>query len=449
MTLKEMREKLGALGRELEPLTRKLQDGTLTDDESARVDSLLDDINDLGPKIERAVQVEEASKRASTLTAQPNGRRVSGEAPAEGADEQEKRDLRSPLRRFIESDAYQREIRSGTSRPITRDQPTVVGSFHKRATLDFPEGIGPDEMRALIYSGTGSASMLLADVFPTIYRGRERDLRMRDVLANARTNGDTVTVLQESGFTNAAAETAESSAVDGTGLTGGVKPESALTFTEVSFPVRTIAHWIPVTRQMLADLPFMESYIEERLRVGLERREDAQIINGNGTPPNLTGLLNTSNIQTLDDTYFAGAPVENAGTDVENFNRILRAKTNIRLSTLGGAQATFVTLNPADHETMLTVGNANDDYYGPGPFSGAAITNLWGLSVVESENITAGTALVGDGLMAAVVDRMDATIYTTDSHSDFFIRNILVILAEERIALPVFRPEAFAAVDLV
>jgi HK97 family phage major capsid protein len=98
---------------------------------------------------------------------------------------------------------------------------------------------------------------------------------------------------------------------------------------------------------------------------------------------------------------------------------------------------------------MLTVGNANDDYYGPGPFSGAAITNLWGLSVVESENITAGTALVGDGLMAAVVDRMDATIYTTDSHSDFFIRNILVILAEERIALPVFRPEAFAAVDLV
>lgn len=443
MTLKEMREKLGALGRELEPLTRKLQDGTLSDEESTRVDALLDEINDLGPKIERAVTVEEAGKRASALTAQPNGRRVSGEAPADGAEETEKRDRRSPLRRFIESEAYKREIASGTSRPVTRDQPTVVGSFHKRAALDIPEGIGPDEMRALIYSGTASGSALLADVFPGIYRARERDLRMRDVLASARTNSDTVTILQESGFTNNAAEVAEATLVS-----EGAKPESALTFTEVSFAVRTIAHWIPVTRQMLADLPFMESYIEDRLRVGLERREDSQIINGNGTPPNLTGLLNTSGILDLTDAYFTANPVQNAGQNVENFNRILRARTRIALSSVGGAQATFVVLNPADHELMLTIGDANRQYYGPGPFSGAGINNLWGLSVVESENIAAGTSLVGDGLMAAVVDRMDATIYTTDSHSDFFIRNILVILAEERIALPVFRPSAFAKVDL-
>jgi HK97 family phage major capsid protein len=73
---------------------------------------------------------------------------------------------------------------------------------------------------------------------------------------------------------------------------------------------------------------------------------------------------------------------------------------------------------------------------------------VWGLPIVASDNITAGTALVGDGTMAAVVDREDATIYTTDSHSDFFVRNLFVLLAEERVALAVFRPAAFAKVAL-
>jgi HK97 family phage major capsid protein len=76
------------------------------------------------------------------------------------------------------------------------------------------------------------------------------------------------------------------------------------------------------------------------------------------------------------------------------------------------------------------------------------VTRMWGLPLVQSENIADNTALVGDGTMAAVVDRRDAQIYTTDSHSDYFIRNLFVILAEERIAVVVFRPSAFAEVTL-
>jgi HK97 family phage major capsid protein len=440
MTLKEMRERMGALGRELEPLTKKDQ---RSDDDESRIDAILTEINDLGPKIEREVRAQDAAESARKLTTEPNGHRKSGIAPLDGADDAEKRDRRSPIQKFVESEAYKRAIASGSNKPITRDDPVNVGSFRRDGGMEFRDGVGPTEFRDLIYSGTGSASMLLPDVFPEIYRPRERDLRMRDVLAAARTTSDAITILQESGFTNSAAEVAEATTVS-----GGAKPESALTFTEVTFNVRTIAHWIPITRQMLADLPFMQTYVEDRLRIGLQRREDGQILNGNGTPPNLTGLLNTSGIQTLDAAYYTANPVINAGQTVENFNRILRAKVQIRLSTVGASQATFVVLNPADMEKFLTLGDANRQYYGPGPFSGAAIANLWGLQTVESENIAAGTSLVGDGLMAAVVDRMDATIYTTDSHSDYFIRNILVILAEERLALPVFRPAAFAKVTL-
>jgi len=263
---------------------------------------------------------------------------------------------------------------------------------------------------------------------------------MRDVLLNFSTTSDSITVLQESGFTNAAVEVAEATVVS-----DGAKPESALTFTEVSYPVRWIAHWIPITRQMLEDLAFIRGYIDQRLLTGLARREDGQILNGDGVAPNLKGILATSGIQVLDAAYFAGLPVKNAGTDNENINRLRRAKTKIMVT--GQAIPTFAVMNPSDLEVIDTITDANRQYLLGGP-TNPNVRTLWGLPVVESQNIAAGTALVGDGSMAAVVDRSQARIYTTDSHSDYFIRNIFVILAEERIAVPVFRPAAFAKVTL-
>jgi len=97
---------------------------------------------------------------------------------------------------------------------------------------------------------------------------------------------------------------------------------------------------------------------------------------------------------------------------------------------------------------MLTYTTASDhNYYGAGPFSASGITSLWGLRVVEDENLATGAVLVGDGRMAAVWDRMQAQIFI-DTIDDQFIRNMLTILAEERLALTVFRPQAFALVDL-
>jgi HK97 family phage major capsid protein len=132
----------------------------------------------------------------------------------------------------------------------------------------------------------------------------------------------------------------------------------------------------------------------------------------------------------------------------ENPNRIRRAITRLKLASVGGAVPSFVVVNPADFEKWETASATTREYLFAGPF-GSGITRLWGLPVVQSENIAALTALVGDGTMAAVVDRMDAQIYTTDSHSDFFIRNLFVILAEERIAVVVFRAAGFAKVTLI
>lgn len=438
MSLNDMRGTMTARLAELQPFAGRVD---LTADESARVDALLNEINDLGAKIDRAMGVESA---LATL-AEPQKQRASGLIAGEEREVRVER--HSPLADFLRSEQYASALTS----PKGISQPFEVGNLRERGNrFVWNEGDKPlsaREVRAVIHSGTPSASMLLPDVRPGIYRAAEAPLVMRDVIINASTQSDTVTILQESGFTNNAAEVAEATATNGAGLAGGVKPESALTFTEVSYPVRWIAHWIPITRQMLEDLPAMESYVEERLLTGLDRREDNQFLNGNGSPPNITGILVDAGIQVLDGTYFSGAPVKGAGDARENFDRVLRARTLVQ--TVGRAMATFVVMNPTNFEAMYTAVDLQDRYYAGGPFSAPSIPTIHGLPLVLSENIAANTALVGDGTMAAIFDRHDARIYTTDSHSDFFIRNLLVMLAEERLALALFRPAAFAKVSLV
>lgn len=435
-TLKELENEVASLAAQLKPFALKERAGTLSDDESSDYDEKLATFNTVSEQFVTQRQRDENAKavlQADQDFNQPNGKRVSGhispeQAAQDGGDGQQ---WRSVARRFLESEEYKDAKRN----PKGTSQPVQVGNFHTQ----------PD-IRALIGSATPAASALFPQVFPNIYRAAEKPLVMRDVLLNLQTTSDSLTIMSESGYTNAAAPVAEPTVVGGAGLTGGVKPESALTFTEVTFPVRWIGHWIPITRQLLQDTAFMEGYLNGRLIDGLKRAEDAQFISGDGVTPNLTGILTTSGIQVLDATYFTGAPVKDATFGNENANRIRRAITKIM--TTGDAQPTFIVANPADVEDWDTVSNAQRDYLFGGP-ARPGTKQLWGVPVVQSQGITAKTALVGDGSMAAIVDRMDAQIYTTDSHSDYFIRNILTVLAEERVALPVFRPVAFAKVTLV
>jgi HK97 family phage major capsid protein len=434
--LKELENDVAKLAAELKPFALKEREGTLTDDESRDYDAKLDTFNTVSEQF--VTQRQRDANAAAVLQAdqdfnQPNGKRVSGLIPQQDAanDGGDGRQWRSVARRFLESEEYKEAKRN----PKGVSGQVQVDSFHSQ----------PD-IRALIGSATPAASALFPQVFPNIYRAAEKPLVMRDVLLNLQTQSDSLTIMTESGFTNAAAPVAEPTVVGGAGLTGGVKPESALTFTETTFPVRWIGHWIPITRQLIQDTAFMEGYINGRLIDGLKRAEDAQFISGDGVAPNLTGILTTSGIQVLDATYFTGAPVKDAATANENANRIRRAITKIM--TTGDATPTFIVANPADVEDWDTVTDAQRNYLFGGP-ARSSTAQLWGTQVVQSQGITAKTALVGDGTMAAVVDRQDAVIYTTDSHSDYFIRNILTVLAEERVALPVFRPVAFAKVTLV
>lgn len=426
--LEKMTADLSALVLEVKPLAEKSKLGTISADEDQRFGELVDQINN------QRKQKDAQEKR---------------EADADSILEldQHLNKPRDQVKRGVNLDTASDpdDKGKGWQRPGTAfaNAPQFIKGqgVSKREAVEVKSFWGPDGYKAVIGSATAPGSALLAQVLPTVYRGLERPLVMRDVLLGMNTTSDNITVMQESAFTNAAAEVAEATTVS-----NGLKPESAITFTEVTFPVQTIAHWIPVTRQLLEDLAFMESYINERLLTGLARREDLQFLTGNGTAPNLRGLLNTSGIQNLDQTYFTGAAVKNAASDNENLNRIRRAIRVIQVT--GQANPTFVVMNPTDAENIDTSTDVNRQYIFGGP-QAPLPRRIWGLPIVESDNMTAGGVLVGDGTMAAVVDRYGARLHTTDSHADYFARNLFVVLAEERVALPVFRPAAFAFVDLI
>lgn len=275
-----------------------------------------------------------------------------------------------------------------------------------------------------------------------------RDFRLRDLVSVRTTGSDTVEFVRQTSHTNNAAPVAEATTsaaptvvnTEGTpnvsvvtnAAGGGYKPEGAWAFERATAVVKTIAEWVPATKRSLADAGQLEGLINDELRKDIEEVEDDQILNGSGSGENLTGILATSGIQTQ---AFA--------TDL--FVSVRKGITKAR--TIGRVNPNGIVMNPSDVEVVDLAQDANDRYYGLGPFSMGPRT-LWGLPIVESEAQAAGSATLGDFSKAVLWDREQTTVTMTDSHADFFVRNLVAILAEERVAFAVTRPKAFVNVDI-
>lgn len=438
MNPEAIRRRMAELGVELDEL-RNLD--TLTDEQDRRFDEIITEINGLGEKLVRALNAEAASRSgtdaAQQVASQSQSRgRVSGVVPLdaraanpatrEGGERQE---FRSLGQRVMESDDM-RGLQEANGNGRAR---FALDSFHQERM----------QQRALAHTGILPAEYLEPMRIPGISRPEDIFGSLRDVLTVGQASSDSLVYFRETAFTNSSAVVAEATA---TGDTTGTKPESAFTFDEKTSSVVTVAHWIPITRQMIWNAPEMQTYIEGRLIDGLKLTEDDELLNGDGTTGHMTGLLETTDVQVLDGTYFAANPVADEGTNNENFNRVLRARTLI--ATVGRARANFVVLNPIDHERFMVSTDAQQQYFGAGPFAAGNVPTLWGNAVVINENQPQGRALVGDGRQATIWDRMQAQVLvgTIDKQ---FIRNMLTLLAEERVGLTVFRPQAFADVSLV
>ena len=264
----------------------------------------------------------------------------------------------------------------------------------------------------------------------------QRTKRVRDLFPTRRTTAAIIEYFRMTGFTNAAAAVGERS---GSPEVFTAKPQTTFTFVGEQAPVRTLAHWEAAHRNVLADEPQLRSIIDNELMYGLRLHEDAQILNGAGTGENLTGVLQTTGIQTYAWSAGATLPVPDTKADA-----IRRAAT---LSFLAYYEPTGVVMHPNDWEDIELTKATDGQYLVAVSVALGGEPRVWRLPVIETPAIAEGTALVGAfGTGAQLYDREQANIRVSEQHSDFFVRNAIVILAEQRLALAVKRPEAFVKV---
>jgi HK97 family phage major capsid protein len=257
-----------------------------------------------------------------------------------------------------------------------------------------------------------------------------RQLTMRDLVTTLTTNSDTVEYARITGFTNNAAPVAEATAATGT---SGTKPESGFTTDRVTAVVKTIANWMPVTKRALSDAGQVRLLIDAFLMANLEEALDTQMIAGDGTGENFVGLANTSGLQTQ-------------AWDTNIFRTLRKAKTKVKL--IGRRTPTAYLLNPLDMETADLEQDLEGRYYLGGPTGGSDNAPLWRLPVIESEATPQGVGYVGDWRWAVLWDREESSVTATDSHENYFVRNLVAILAEMRAAFGILQPSAFVKIDL-
>jgi hypothetical protein len=289
-----------------------------------------------------------------------------------------------------------------------------------------------------VYSGQGGSYSFATEPgiggvqFDGMIPRATRQTRVRDLFPAAPTSASLIDYFRVLGFGGSRLNTTSGASVvaDYAGGVFGLKPHSSLTFEVAQAPVRTIAHYEAAHRNVLMDVPQLEATINNELLYGLRLEEDHQILNGPGSGENLLGIMNTPNVQTHargSDTYL---------------DALRKSATKAMLAYY---EPTGFVLHPYDWETVeLSKGTSNDHYLLVTNVAIGASQQVWSQPVVQTPAMNQGHWLTGAfGLGAQLYDRMQASIRVAEQHSDFFVRNAVVILAEERLALAVKRPEAF------
>ena len=308
---------------------------------------------------------------------------------------------------FVESEQFKNFASGGSTKAKVEFKNTIIG-----------EGGSPQEP---------TNDIVPLQTMAGIVGGAFRQLRLLDLLNVGQASGNTIHYTRELTFSNSAAETREAA----------TKPESTLTFEGVDVPVRTIPHFLKVSKQVLDDAPALQSYIDRRLRYGVELRMETQVINGDGTSPNLAGMLATDNFTSL-----------SAASGDNNFDFANKAKYKVVESDY---QADYFLINPADWGAMERLKDADGRYIGDGAvgyLQNGLIPTLWGLPVIASNSVPAGKLLAVANDASMFWQRQATTVEIFDQNEDDVKNNLLTIRAEARGAFTVFRPAAIVAGDL-
>lgn len=393
----------------------------LTDEEAAKVDALLAEADALRERIVKGEERESRLRSASPIMGAPTEIRRGDGMPVTGS--------KSIGAQFVESEAFRKWLADVAPSGEVPEKgglrsPTVwfKSLFEQKDLItgesDISAGAFVTPDRTGIYEPLGRIPLVL-----------------RDLISIRQTTSDLVEFVRQTAQVQEAAPVAEANVKYSTGATGeilGTKPQGRMTFQVVQTTVKTIAVYMAATRRALADAAQIRGIIDQELRDDIAEELEDQMLNGNGVNPNFTGIFNTPGIL-------------NQAFNTNILTTCRQAVTTIQVT--GRSQPTAWLFNPTDWETVELLQDTNDRYYGNGPFAQGP-NRLWGYPVVISQFVPKTRALLADWRKAVLWDRQRVSLYVTDSHEDWFVRNIIAILAEMRAAFGLIRPTAFVDVEL-
>lgn len=361
---------------------------------AAHVRKLNDECADIAKEVEDLQAVQKAADRARTA---PDTRTESGAEP--GSRPTGTAQQKSLGQLFTESQAF--KGKSGASGPESSLD------IELKTLFQTTDGWAPENTR------TGR----VVD-FAT------RPIQVTDILPQTTTGQAAVTYMEETTFTNAAAEVDE----------GGEYQEAALELTEKSSVVRKIGVFLPITDEQLADEPQARGYVDNRLPFMVRQKLDSQILvgSGAGTPTQLLGILNVVGIQT-----------QAKGADPSP-DAVYKAMVKVRVT--GRALPNAVIMNPLDWQDIRLLRTADGIYIWGNP-SDAGPERIWGLNVVQADALTENTGVVGDfANFSELAVRRGIDVQVSNSHSDYFVKGKQAMRADIRCTVIWYRPTAFCTV---
>lgn len=300
----------------------------------------------------------------------------------------------------------------------SEDVKAFLGKTTPRGRVDMPVKAA---ITSLTTDADGSAGDLVQTTrLPGVVGLAERRMTVRDLISPGTMDGSSLEYVKETGFTNNAAPTAE----------GAKKPESSLKYDLITTNAKVIAHFVKASRQILSDASQLASLIDHRLRYGLAYKEELQLLNGDGTGQNLLGIIPQAT------AYVAPLTVA-AATQIDKLRlALLQAE-------LAEYPSTGLVLNPIDWAGIELTKDDTGRYIIGNP-QGVIGATLWNRPVVTTQAIAVDKFLAGAFQMGAqVFDRWQARVEVATENEDDFVKNMVTVLAEERLALAVYRPEAF------
>lgn len=277
---------------------------------------------------------------------------------------------------------------------------------------------------------TGSDTTVAPDRKPGIVPGAFAPLTLESFLPSLPTSSNAIEFTKENAFTNNAAEAAE----------GASKAESSLTWTLINMPISTVAHWIKISRQLASDNAALAAYVDTRMRYGVNRKVETQLVSGDGTAPNISGILDSGNFTAH------GYADANLGSTLKKLVLIRKIIGDLQAA---GDDPDGVLLNPADWATIdidLFTTAAGQSLR---TINEAGQPMLFGKPVIVSVGMTADNFAVGNfGMACTIHNREGVIVEMSDSDSDNFTKNLITLRAERRLALATERPAAIRAGDL-